>query len=343
MPIRVLIVDDSSVMRGILVQELSRHSDIHIVDTASDGQMAIDMAKKYNPNVILLDLQMPIMCGLTALPHLAAECPESSIVVVSSVISANSSSLLEALAKGAKDFVTKPDKNELQQFYQEILQKIRIFGQPSSSLLPILTAEKIIKQKIHKQTYHQFKALAIASSTGGARALMELFSTLKQHRHKIPIFITQHMQANFYDVFTQQLSKESGLRCHEAHDNEIVEQGRIYIAPRDAHMVFDTKGTKVIIQLSDEAPINSCKPSADPMFMSLAKIYGPDLLAAVLTGMGQDGANGAKVVAEEGGTVIVQDMSTSVIYGMPKAVADMGICDAILPLPDIAEYIRKAT
>ena len=184
--------------------------------------------------------------------------------------------------------------------------------------------------------------LAIASSTGGPQALIELFQQFKGRALRTPIFITQHMPANFTMILADHLSKAMGGDCHEARDGEVVEVGKVYIAPGDFHMTVHRDGTQVIIKLDQNPPENFCRPSADPMLRSLSKVYGKGLLCAVLTGIGADGMRGAAEVVAAGGTVIAQDEATSVVYGMPKAIAEANLASAILPLPQIAPYLLKA-
>lgn len=188
----------------------------------------------------------------------------------------------------------------------------------------------------------KIKALAIASSTGGPQALSDLLKSLRGKLDHIPVFITQHMPASFTPILAQNLSRVSGMDCHEAKDGEMVKPGVVYVAPGDYHMIVEYTLKGNILRLSQEAPVNFCRPSADPMFYTLAAVYKEKLLAVVLTGMGSDGLNGAKIIVSVGGHVIVQDEETSVVWGMPKAVAEANLATAIIPLPQIPLYITRA-
>lgn len=189
-----------------------------------------------------------------------------------------------------------------------------------------------------------FRAIAIASSTGGPPALTTLFEGLRGKLPHLPIFITQHMPATFTPIFAQQLSEAGGCDCREGKDGEAVSPVRVYLAPGGYHMeVHRGENGRPTIHLTQDPPVNSCRPAADPMFNTISEVYGPGLLAVVLTGIGQDGTEGAKTIVKNGGTVIAQDEASSVVYGMPKTVAEQVACKAILPLNEIAAYIIKAT
>jgi len=186
------------------------------------------------------------------------------------------------------------------------------------------------------------RAIAIASSTGGPPALSTLFEGLRGHQIHIPVFITQHMPATFTPILAEQISKAGGFDCREGKDGERVTPERIYLAPGGYHMEVKKEGSQAIIRLNQNPPVNSCRPAADPMFTSLSEVYGAQLLGVVLTGIGQDGTEGAKDIVKHGGRIVAQDEASSVVYGMPKIVAEQVPCK-ILPLTDIAPYIIKAT
>lgn len=343
MAIGILLVDDSAVIRGILSKELSKNAEIQILDTASDGQMAVSMARQHQPSIVMLDLEMPIMDGLTAIPKILEASPRSKIIVLSSLSRSNGRVVFDALGKGAVDFVVKPERDEKESFYVELLQKIQFIARGNMPVVRSCPIDGQLKmQKSMAAGFNKkYRAIAIGSSTGGPSALLELFRSLKGKIFSCPIFITQHMQPTFTPVFAQQITQASGMLCHEAKDGEIIKDGRIYLAPGDAHMLVKNQGGSMAIHLSHGLPVNSCRPSVDPMFASLANFYGQAVLGVVLTGMGSDGAQGAQTLVQHGATIIAQDQQTSVVYGMPKAVAEMGICEEILPLQGIAEYLKK--
>lgn len=189
---------------------------------------------------------------------------------------------------------------------------------------------------------HKIQALAIASSTGGPQALAELLTSLRGRLNHVPVFITQHMPASFTGILAQNLARASGMECREAKNNEEVKPGTIYIAPGDYHMIAEYGQKGNVIRLNQEPPVNFCRPSADPMLYTLAAIYKEGLMAVVLTGMGSDGLHGAKVVVTVGGTVIAQDEASSVVWGMPKAVAEANLAKAVLPLNEMGHYIARS-
>lgn len=188
----------------------------------------------------------------------------------------------------------------------------------------------------------KFTALAIASSTGGPQALSDLLKQLRGRVDHIPIFITQHMPASFTAILAQNLSRVSGMDCHEGKDGELVKPGVVYVAPGDFHMIVEYNPKGNIIRLNKEPPVNFCRPSADPMFYSLAAIYKEKLLTVVLTGMGSDGLNGAKAIAGVGGTIIAQDEESSVVWGMPRAIAEAKLAKAVMPLDQMGLYITRS-
>ncbi|MBN8543760.1 MAG: chemotaxis protein CheB [Alphaproteobacteria bacterium] len=189
---------------------------------------------------------------------------------------------------------------------------------------------------------HRFEALAIASSTGGPQALSALFKSLRGGISHVPVFITQHMPANFTTVLAETISRDAHMDCHEAKDGEMVKSGVIYLAPGDYHMLVEFSGKGPVLRLNQDPPVNFCRPAADPMFAALASFYKDRLLGVVLTGMGSDGLEGAKKIVAAGGTIIAQDEKTSVVWGMPKAVSDAKIAKAVLPLDQMGHYIVRA-
>lgn len=354
MPIRVLLVDDSAVIRGLMSKALSADSSIEVVGSASTGVMAISMVKNLQPNVIILDIEMPEMDGLTALPELIKISPESKIIMASTLTKSNAALSLRALELGAADYLAKPSSrsgNEVDAFYRDLIEKVKVLGKaPSAAQVSIV---KKIVSAVKPHTSIQLaananiplhvtgvKALAIASSTGGPQALVTLFESLKGHLLNIPIFITQHMPPTFTAILAEHLSRASGRPCTEVKGGEAPAAGNIYLAPGDYHMLVEKNSDgKVTIKTTQDLPENFCRPAADPMLRSLSSVYGKNLVVLVLTGMGQDGLLGAKKVVENGGSVIAQDEESCVVYGMPKAVVENKLCRAVLPLTEISRYL----
>lgn len=353
MPIKVMLVDDSAIIRGLISKALTKHASIEIVGTAINGKIAIDVARFQKPDVIILDIEMPEMDGITALPKLLEVSPQSHIIMASTLTQANAAISIKALELGASDYIPKPsstgDKNNLDIFYESLVRKVLALGgsdaakSPSVAYAPAASAKstplgaevKLDARKIG----HPIKALAVASSTGGPKALQDLFTALQGQLMHVPIFITQHMPPTFTGLLANNIGKYSQRPGIEAKAGDAVQPGHIYVAPGDYHMTVTGPASQAKIALNQDAPESFCRPAADPMLRSLANVYGNQLLLVVLTGMGHDGYKGAQFVVEKGGYVIAQNKETSVVYGMPKAVAEAGLCTEILPLQEIASYL----
>lgn len=361
--IRVMLVDDSAVIRGLIDRALRPDPAIEIVASAGDGQAALAMLARYPADVIILDIEMPVMDGITALPKLLALSPKSRIIMASTLTQRNAEISLRALQLGAADYIPKPSTKELGQvteFYRDLLAKIHALAPKElASAMPPAAAQAGVQKHGLAGAYSPIEApkvavrqtenppavtsaVAIASSTGGPQALLEIFKLFKGVTPRVPIFITQHMPASFTTILADHIARASGLECFEAKDGEPVKGGRIYVAPGDYHMTVESAPSGKVIRLNQNPPENFCRPSADPMLRSLAEIYGERLLVCVLTGLGSDGARGGASVVAAGGMVVAQDESTSVVYGMPKAVADAKLTSAIFPLPRIAPYLIQA-
>lgn len=366
--IRVMVVDDSTIVRGLMQRAIKADPELDMVATAVDGQMALDVLKRTAVDVVILDVEMPVMDGLTALPLILQTSSNPRVIMASTLTMRNAEISVRAMELGASDYIAKPgaqEAGEVEVFYRELISKIKALGTthvaPSTSpkapntttpsalsaaapleKLPSPIGEHGLVVKQSQQPPVSLAALAIASSTGGPQALLHVFKELKGKPLRIPIFITQHMPANFTTILAQHLTQASGYDCHEAVDGEVVKTGVVYLAPGDFHMTAERIGTDVMLRLDKNPQENFCRPSADPMLRSLAKIYGNKLLVTVLTGLGSDGARGAVDVVRAGGTVIAQDEATSVVYGMPKAVVEAKLTSAVFPLPQIPSYLARA-
>jgi two-component system chemotaxis response regulator CheB len=360
--IRVMLVDDSAVVRGLFDRALKADPAIEVVASASNGQMAISMLRQHPVDVIVLDVEMPVMDGITALPQLLAIAPNTRVVMASTLTKRNAEISLKALELGATDYIPKPsskEPGEVNEFYASLIMKIKalaprgttsaasagaseklgLSASPSKLFEPISAPNHPVKQITRAE---RAEALAIASSTGGPQALLAIFREFKGRKLRVPVFITQHMPPNFTTILADHLTKASGLDCREAVHDEVVVPGRVYVAPGDFHMTVSGSHHNVRILLNQDDQENFCRPSADPMLRGLSKAYNDRLLLAVLTGLGSDGARGALEVVNHGGTVVSQDEATCVVYGMPKAVADARLTSAVLPLPSIASFLLPA-
>ncbi len=347
---RILVVDDSPIFRNYWKKLIAGQEDIEAVGIGDNGQVALDKSKLLLPDIIIIDLEMPVMDGLTAIPLLMKERPELKIIVASSLTTAGSDRAVEALSRGAADYLAKPqamDPNvSLDAVKAEILRKIRALAPRrkapvKNSTQTAAPAAKPSPTPIRTTASHSgggISAIAIGSSTGGPNALEKVLNAIPAHITQ-PIFITQHMPKFFITALAQRMTKVSGRPCVEPATGDTIKDGHIYIAPGDVHLVFKKNGTSIEAVLSDAPAENWCRPAVDPMFRSLADIYGKNLLAVILTGMGEDGTLGAKDIAQKGGQIIAQDEATSVVWGMPGAIAKAGLASKILPIDQIGPWI----
>ncbi len=376
-PVRVMVVDDSAVIRGLITRALENDPGVQVVATVGNGQLAIGQLGRTDVDVIVLDIEMPVMDGLTALPKLLETAPDVKIIMASTLTQRNAQVSLEAMQKGAADYIPKPSSTgEIHgsaEFKRDLTEKVKALGrarrdkrdrnraagipetrpQPTAATRAataagvvaspgrsLLSPASPIQLRPASRTMPQ--VVAIGSSTGGPQALFALLSALPASM-RLPICITQHMPATFTTILAEHITRMAKRPCAEGVDGQAVEPGRIYLAPGDNHMKIEVQGTQKIVRLTKEPPENFCRPAVDPMFRSLSAAYGPAVLGVVLTGMGSDGAKGGKVLVEAGGTVIAQDEASSVVWGMPGAAATSGICSAVLPLDKIAGEIVRLT
>jgi two-component system, chemotaxis family, protein-glutamate methylesterase/glutaminase len=354
-PVTVIVVDDSIIVRGVVSRLLRSDPQIEVVSTAIDGVMALEHVKNLKPDVVVLDIEMPNMDGLTALPQILKASPRTKVIMASTLTARNADISMRALALGASDYLQKPNassKADMDRFLYELMTKIMALAgreptptaptiaAPTASA-PVITATQQTDYRLRYPTLPPH-ALAIASSTGGPKALTTLFTDLGQSLKHVPIFITQHMPPTFTKILATNIAVSSGRECHEAMDGQVVQGGHTYVAPGDFHLLTEKNAGQIQIKLNKGEMINFCRPAADPMIRALVEIYGGHLLLVVLTGMGHDGLAGATLLSQAGGAVVAQDKETSVVWGMPKAVAEAGIASAVLPLCDIAAYIKKS-
>ena len=348
---QVMVVDDSAVIRGFITRMLEADPDFRVVTTASNGEIAVKAVARYDIDVVILDIEMPVMDGLTALPLILKANPKVKVLMASTLTRRNATISIKALSAGAADYVPKPkstrEAHASEDFRRELVSKIKAISRPrlgrvttASGRSSATTLAAPPKISLHKPSSFKPEVLAIGSSTGGPQALFKLFETLKDSV-RVPIFITQHMPATFTAILAEHIQRVSGVECAEGRDHERVTPNRIYLAPGEYHMVIDGDSRGPFIRINQDPPENYCRPAVDPMFRSIAKLYGVKALSVVLTGMGKDGKLGGQTIIDAGGTVIAQDEPTSVVWGMPGAAATAGICSAVLPLDQIAPKITK--
>jgi two-component system chemotaxis response regulator CheB len=345
-PIRVMLCDDSAVIRSILGRFLANDQSIEVVARAANGQEALDKVRA-NPNladIIILDVEMPKMDGLTALPLLLTAAPKLQVIIVSTLTTRGAATTLEALRLGAVDFVAKPNAAAITgdfSFQDELREKIRVFGRRRG--FPGSAPKKTIA--LSARTLPRFSLLAIGSSTGGPQALAAFLQALSAHMRpcglNIPVVLTQHMPPTFTPLLAEQLTRLGGLTCVEAADGVLLRPGRAYIAPGGRHLLVNRGSDGLFTRLDDGPPENFCRPSVDPMLRSAAKACDGKVLMLMLTGMGHDGLEGTRALVDAGGTVFAQDEESSVVWGMPGAVARAGLCHAVLPLQAMAERVGQ--
>ena len=362
-PYRVMLVDDSSVIRGMLSRWLSADSAIEIVASAANGQMAINSLDRADPEIVVLDIEMPVMDGLTALPQILKAKPNVQVLMSSTLTLKNAQVSLQAMSLGAADYVPKPTTNRevitSQTFQTEIIVKIKSLAAAKRKSLGYAPYEKTARNspaaeqnitpqkpalsktpKTVSSSNILPKVIGVGSSTGGPQALLKFINGIKNNL-TLPVVITQHMPPSFTKILAGHLSKATELECFEAEDGMLLENGKVYIAPGDHHMVISSEDGKRYLRLNQDPPENFCRPAVDPMFRSLTKEYGPAVLGVILTGMGQDGLAGSKGIVDAGGTIIAQDEASSVVWGMPGAVSEAGICNAVLPLDELGAKVQR--
>jgi two-component system, chemotaxis family, protein-glutamate methylesterase/glutaminase len=361
-PIRVMVVDDSAIVRGLVTRWLGEASDIEVVSTQRNGQKALDALAAADPEVIILDIEMPEMDGMTALPQILRQKPNIAVIMASTLTRRNAEISLKALSLGARDYIPKPEAQHgmvtADDFRRDLLDKVRALA-PRRRTAPgsaprAVSAGRTAPAKpspaipsgpisLRNPSSVRPRVLLIGSSTGGPPALTAVLEAFGKTPVSVPILITQHMPPTFTGILAEHLARASGLPAAEGQHGEPISPGRIYVAPGGRHMLIEG-GTVPSIRLDDSPPVNYCKPAVDPLFESGAKAYGAATLALVLTGMGHDGAEGSRAVAATGGTVVAQDEASSVVWGMPGATARAGVCSAVLPLDripgQIANYLK---
>ena len=341
--IKVLIVDDSAVVRKLLTEELNKQKDIEVVGTAMDPYIAREKIIQLKPDVLTLDLEMPRMDGLSFLGKLMKHFP-MPVVVVSSLTPKNSANALNALRLGAVDVICKPGSAySTQNISQDIVKAVRTasvarFDKHMETVKSNQTKQKASGIKQSAGLLHTTnKLIAIGASTGGTRALEAVLTELPEN---LPgIVITQHMPPVFTKSFAERLNTICRLKVKEAEDGDLIQSGLVLIAPGNFHMLVEKSGAKYYTRIKSGPPVHHQRPSVDVMFNSVAKAAGLNAMGVILTGMGADGAQGLLSMKEKGAYTIAQDEATSVVYGMPKEAAKLGAAEEILPLQVIPNAI----
>jgi len=351
--IHVMLVDDSAVIRAALTKIIESKPYIKVVKSISDGDIAVRAAQLAKPHVIILDIEMPVMDGLTALPQILKASPDSKVIMFSSLTEKGAGVTMEAMRLGAVECLVKPssaqDVGEGSPFQSQLITLIENIA-PVKVQKSALPDGSIAKKSLLSGAFSLYDdsasykgkpaIVAIGSSTGGPQAL---FNVLKHCKgFDVPIVITQHMPATFTKILAEHIQQQTGITATEGADKMPLEGGKVYVAPGGKHMLFKRVDGTVIIELNDGPAINFCKPAVDPMLDSVVDIYGQRVLGVILTGMGHDGRDGVQKVVAQKGRVIAQDEETSVVWGMPGAAAQSGVCSRVLPLDDIGPWIKSA-
>ncbi len=350
--IRVLIVDDAVVVRKMLTETMNDDPEIEVVGTASNGSICLQKIPQVNPDVISLDIEMPEMNGLEALDKIREKWPDLPVIMFSTLTQKGATATLDALSKGATDYVAKPSKatslgEGIELIKSGLIPKIKALCNAGAGLdipsslpkpKPVVTSPDDPKILAGIKKFHRIDVVAIGVSTGGPNALAALMPSFPAN-FPVPMVIVQHMPPNFTKLLADRLNSKSELTIKECKNGEVLEPGHVYIAPGDYHMYIEQSKDDVVAFLNQGPPENSCRPSVDVLFRSVAKIYGRNALAVVLTGMGQDGLHGCEHIQSRGGQVIAQDEETCVVWGMPGFVVKGKLADKILPLDKIADDI----
>jgi len=351
--IRVLVVDDSAVVRGILGRAVDAEADMHVVTTATNGEAALDALRHTPVDIVLLDIEMPVMDGLTALPLIVERHPDVRVIVTSALTREGATTTMRALALGAVDYVHKPAARDgilgVQAAAAQIVSRVRAIGHatrnaPAAGGTRPRAADmaSVARPLVEHPPGGVPRVIALAASTGGPNALATVVRALPAD-FPLPVLVTQHMPPIFTAMFAQRLAREGSLPCEEGRDGESVLPGRVYVAPGANHMTVVAGAAGVRIRLTQDEPEHHCRPAADPMLRSVAAAYGNGAVAVVMTGMGEDGAAGAGQIAAVGGRVLVQDEASSVVWGMPGSVVAAGVPCNVVPLGAIASHLLALT
>lgn len=364
----VMVVDDSAVIRGMISRIIESDPYIKVVASAQNGQAALALYDEYKPDVVILDIEMPVMDGMTALKELLARHRDAKVIMCSTLTLENAQISMKALEMGAVDYIPKPTSsaeiNNSNDFSAHLIELVRAFGKirprgadkdipdPAPSVVKAAgtsTAGGFVlaplgasfSKRPEPKNLWKPRILAIGSSTGGPQALFEFLKALNGIKD-IPIVITQHMPPTFTALLAHHITQQSGVPCVEASEAMPLLPGRAHLARGGLHMLVKKNDAgQPCLYLDDGPQENFCKPAVDPMLRSLIPLYGRDILTVILTGMGSDGMLGSRAVVDAGGCVVAQDQASSIVWGMPGAVAMAGLCSAVLPIKEIGGYVAK--
>ena len=347
--IRILVVDDAVVIRQLLASMLVSDPALEVVGVAANGRIALAKLPQVNPDLVILDVDMPEMDGLEALAAIRKTYPNLPVIMFSALTEQGATITLDALALGANDYVTKPAnmsslRDSLHYIRAQLIPKIKAFCAEITDSETVVTGARPLltppwlSLEPASNGERRVDIVAIGVSTGGPDALAALLPCLPAE-FPAPIVIVQHMPPIFTRHLADRLRAKAALQIGEGDAGAILRPGQVWLAPGDFHMALERQGTAVRLRMHQEPPENSCRPAVDVLFRSVAEVYGAHALAVVMTGMGQDGLRGCQQIRAAGGQILVQDEASSVVWGMPGTVAKTGLADRVLPLPQLADEI----
>ncbi len=342
--IRILVVDESVVIRKLLSDTLSGDPALEVVGTASDGRLALAKIGQLHPDLITLDVEMPVMNGLETLVELRKLYPKLPVVMFSTLTEHGAAATLDALSLGASDYATKPSNTgspavAIAAIRAELIPKIKALCaghvKKFTTILPPLPA-----LPVRRAAHRRIEIVTIGTSTGGPNALAEVLPRIPKD-FPVPIVLVQHMPPIFTRLLAERLASHSEIPVHEGSAGIILSPGQAWIAPGNYHMTVKRAGVGWRLELNQDPPENSCRPAVDVLFRSVAEVYGAGALGVVMTGMGSDGVIGAQCIRQKGGEVIIQNEASSVVWGMPGLVYASGQADAVYPLDELSHEITR--
>jgi len=340
----VLIVDDSVVARAMISRAIEAGGDFVVKGAVANAVAALGFLRDSRVDIIVLDIEMPGVTGLVALPNLIVAGRGAKVLIVSSVASDGAAATIEALAQGAADTLVKPDIGDFAgKFSGALVDKLRrLIAREEPPAGPVSLPAAVRKAHVPPplEAVGGFEIIAIGASTGGIHALSQVLTGLPSD-FPVPILVTQHLPPSFMPYFAAQLATMAGRPCDVATDHMRIRPGRIIVAPGDAHIRVVRTSDGGAIRLNGDPARSSCMPSVDPMFESIAEVYGSRALGIVLSGMGRDGSDGARTIIARGGSIVVQDRESSVVWGMPGSIATSGNASAILSPSEIGQLIAR--
>jgi two-component system, chemotaxis family, protein-glutamate methylesterase/glutaminase len=355
-----MIVDDAVVVRGLLTRWFEEAGGIEVASTHRSGAEAVAAIERVRPDVVILDIEMPDMDGITALPLLLKKAPGTVVIVASTLTTRNAEISLRCLSLGALDYIGKPSTNRdvtfSTDFRREVLEKVRVLGhrhrvrasarlagpavmapaRPAAAVPRAPSGAPLLRQMVKVRP----SVILLGASTGGPHALTEFLKVARPALERLPIVIAQHMPAAFTQMFAEHLRRSLALDAGEAQNGEPIVKGRVYVAPGGRHLALRRSAAGVVAVVDDGPPVNFCRPSVDITFRSGAEVFGKGSLGVMLTGMGADGLKGSVAIVEAGGNVLAQDEASSIVWGMPGAVAKHGLCAAVEPVPRLGQIVN---